>query len=233
MSKILCPFHADTNPSMELYDDGHGYCFVCGKSTKMLGALTAGPASKKEAENIQESIAAIKRLPAKWIRGLWMHYSDDGYYVIWPNDEYYKMRTYSGKPRYIAPTGHTPPLLWAKDNFPVGNDTLIIIEGEINALSLAMVVENCDIVSPGASTNFHSKEADLLKVASGYDNVVVWTDYDSAGIHAIWGLLPVLCNRGIKASQITPELDANDMLMKYGIEVFKDVFNNVMKDFLR
>lgn len=34
--KIACPFHADSTPSLHIYDDGHWKCFGCGKSGDVL-----------------------------------------------------------------------------------------------------------------------------------------------------------------------------------------------------
>lgn len=34
--KALCPFHADTKPSLHVYRDNHAYCFVCAKSASSI-----------------------------------------------------------------------------------------------------------------------------------------------------------------------------------------------------
>lgn len=217
MPKIRCtnPNHADATPSMELYDDGSAHCFSCGFHTRIMDALNTQPVKPKVVEDVEASLREIKQLPMKQIRGLWLHYATNGYYIVWPTNDYYKLRLTSGYTRYIGPSGHTPPLFWAAQ---LGSRTLVIVEGELNALSVAESSREWDIVSPGSATNFGSKEAELLQLAGEYDRVIIWTDHDSAGITAIWKLLPVLINRGISCAQITQEMDANDVLTTAGYQ---------------
>jgi hypothetical protein len=212
---------------MELYDDGWGHCFVCGAHIKMLDAINTPPRKVQEPEDVETSIRQIKQLPIKWVRGLQLHSNDRGYYIIWPDNNYYKFRLASGKPKYVGPTGHTPPLFWAQRLSSA--TTLVIVEGELNALSLRAGWNHCDIVSPGSATNFGSKEAELLSLAGQYDKVIIWTDDDSAGISAVWHVMPVLINRGIKTTCITQELDANDILVKHGAGAVDDVINNAAR----
>ena len=208
--KIICPKHDDTNASMELYDNGIGHCFVCGAHMQILDAVNSLPRKPKVIEDVASSIRDIRALPMKHIRGLWLHCDAGGYYIVWPENNFYKYRLTSGYPRYVGPTGHTPPLFWAKRG--VANSTLIIVEGELNALSIAEASSDWDVVSPGSASNFGSKEAELLELAGKYQHIIVWTDHDSAGIMALWKLLPVLVNRPIKCSHISQEMDANEVL---------------------
>lgn len=34
--KMLCLWHSDSNPSMQVYDDGHAYCFACNKRADVI-----------------------------------------------------------------------------------------------------------------------------------------------------------------------------------------------------
>lgn len=218
--KILCPFHEDSNPSMELYPDGHGYCFVCGKSAQIKDEGDPSLPPEKEPEDLHASIRRIKELPVKQVRGLWLHFNESGYFILWPNDTYYKLRRASGNPRYLAPTGHTPPLFYLR-NVVTHAQTLLIIEGELNAMSAYLVLDETDVISPGSATNFLTRESELLELAEKYDRVVVWTDNDSAGIKAIWSILPRLTKMVGNVTYIVGDEDANDLLVQKGYEGLK------------
>ena len=229
MPKILCPYHSDTNPSMEVYDDGHCYCFVCGATKMMLEAISEKTKPKAEPEYLCDSMRYIQMLPKKQIRGLYLHYTEAGYYIVWPDKNYYKFRTTSGNTRYLSPRGHTPPLFWARQLS--SQKRLVIVEGEINALSIAEATYGVSIVSPGSALNFKSRKEDLISIARNYESVLIWSDMDGPGITALWELMPALVVRGIKVSQITSELDANDLLCKHGASaVSKQLFNFITKD---
>lgn len=227
MPKILCPKHEDSTPSMELYDDGIGHCFVCGAHMRILDAVNAAPAKPKVVEDVKASLQEIKQLPMRLIRGLWLHYAQNGYYIVWPTNDFYKLRLTSGYTRYIGPVGHTPPLFWAKKLYQA--DTIVLVEGELNAMSVAEASSDWDVVSPGSAMNFGSKEAELLQLVGKYKTVIIWTDGDSAGIMALWKLLPVLINRNIKCSHISQEDDANDILVNAGYVAVGAVVRSAIK----
>ena len=40
-NKTICPFHDDTRPSLHVFQDGHGYCFVCCRSVNAINYVMA------------------------------------------------------------------------------------------------------------------------------------------------------------------------------------------------
>ena len=87
--------------------------------------------------------------------------------------------------------------------------TLVLTEGEMNAISVAQEawgVYPCDVASFGSQDNLKTVARMAVKIASGYDNVIVWADKKNIAEKSaslIPGAVPVASPRG---------LDANDML---------------------
>jgi hypothetical protein len=137
-------------------------------------------------EDIASSIERIERLPKEQIRGFSLHADPRGYYLIWPDRSYYKRRVYGAEAgnKYRGPSGHKKPPFNAR----VGtSESLILVEGEFNALSLASV--ECvlsDIVSPGGAGDFYSKRAEgaLRECSQRYTSISLVVDADAAGAQA-------------------------------------------------
>lgn len=229
MPKMNCPMHADTNASMEVYDDGFGFCFVCWKQYK----LEDKPLKKKQPkpkEDIQYRMNFINSLPVKPLRGLMFPTSDRGYFLVWPEQNYYKFRQFNpGEgPKYIGPAGHQPPLF----KYRSGNKSLIIIEGELNALSLCdqgRKLDNFDIISPGSAGHFEVHKSELIEMSKEYSKIILWTDNDFAGHEALLNLAPLLNREGLQLGFIWSDRDANDILVSDGILAVRERLENYVK----
>lgn len=213
MPKIMCPYHNDTNPSMELFPDGYGFCFVCWKQYPMDSELikkSQGKKVKKPKENLAEKLTYISSLPTKEVRGVQVPYNDRGYFIVWPDQSYYKLRQWQDvDPKYIGPSGHQPPLfkLIGKQE----STTLVIVEGELNALSLSNVIEH-DIISPGAAGHFKVHQSELIEISKNYKKIILWTDNDYAGHEALLSLAPELTTKSNVVGFIHSDQDANELL---------------------
>lgn len=224
--KILCPFHEEMTPSCVVYDT-HYYCFSCnargplsaiGKKVKAVKADTNPPS------DIAADIRRIKALPKDRIRGLDLHCDNNGYYVLWPNDAYYKYRTTQGQSKYLSPRGHKKPPYWANR---ASNRTLAIVEGELNAISLALADLPIDVVSPGSATDFENYLPE-----QGYNDYIIVVDSDAAGVQAA-------IKSKSKLLAFTPNVsvilmsgqDVNDILVETGgtYEEFKAKMASVLK----
>jgi hypothetical protein len=220
--KIHCPFHEDVNPSMEVYPGGYGFCFVCWKRHKLDSIERIDETPKKEAEDIGLAVTKIRELPRKEIRGLELHTNGQGYFIVWPNLNYYKFRSFKAQPRYMAPRGHSQPLLKAfETNHHRG---VLVVEGELNALSLRdwALRNEFSIVSPGPAGNFISMEQEIVDYCKDASSVIIWTDEDTAGIKALWSIYPKLLEGGPRGRTrqnlvvVNSKTDANEMLLKGG-----------------
>ena len=212
--KINCtsPHHDDRTASMEIYEDA-GYCFSCGWVDRSIGDIEHG--KKKDSENIEEKIKYILSLPKSKIRGLLLPSDLLGYYIVWPDNTYYKCRTYSGQARYIGPRGHRAPLYKLGTN----KDALIIVEGELNALSLYEAkVTQATVVSPG-SANEMLRHLDTYLT---YSYIAVIVDYDRPGISNGLRLKDTLLKRGKQVRLLAVTKDLNQLYEEKGKEGIKE-----------
>lgn len=228
--KVKCPRHEDINPSCEVYPE-HGYCFVCSEVIPLSELGIKGPyRPEKEpyVENVNQKLDYIRLLGRESIRGLWLPCDSTGYYICWPNANYYKLRLHNprdGESKYLGPTGHKPPIFKARE-FPYSR-ILYIVEGEINALSLAETDIKGHIISLGSASNFIS---DLYKKEltpdMPYDNIVVVVDKDPAGIAGAISIKSKLLAWGKKVSVVLMSIDANEMLLTVGKEALQHHVEN-------
>lgn len=218
--------HDDTEPSCATYADGSGYCFPCSYYYPPGTFDTSGVKPViKPPEDIKSKIAYIKSLPTQAHRGLVFPYDSVGYYIVWPDECYYKCRKWLPDPaKYVNPRGITQPGFYLKGK----NGTLILIEGEINALSVHKVFPRCSVLSPGSAGNF---KAQLLKNyladVKKYANIIVIVDYDKAGLEALKGIKKELNKHMIYPKIYMNSLDMNEMLVKYGEEKIKAELKDV------
>lgn len=209
--KILCPFHEESTPSLHVYPDGKYYCFGCGKSGFAKDLGIQGLPAPRPPEDITDRLEYIRNLPLQEIRGLHLPADDEGYYILWPNGRYYIKRVHvadqhAGK--YRAPRGHRRPLLL---KMKTRERVLWWVEGEINALSLAEIVENGTIATPGGAGDL-SKH---LKFCEQFDTIYVFVDNDSAGVLAALELKRKLPTHKGLMIQVWDK-DINDWLQQDG-----------------
>lgn len=218
--KIRCPDpeHEDSAPSCAVYDDGTGYCFSCNKYFKQVAEPTKNVI--KYIEDLNEKLTYIEALPVTHTRGLIFHFDNDGYYIIWPNRDYYKLRNWTnirGGDKYLSPSGHSKPVFRLFTQKVTQN--VIIIEGEINALSLrkGFEVANCDVISPGSATSFtDSNMLYLLPELAKYVNILICVDEDVAGLSAALKLKELLRHDVLNVTIKLMEKDFNELLVEYG-----------------
>lgn len=179
LRRILCPYHEERTPSFIIYPNGAGHCYSCGAHVKQ-AAEPKEAAYIQPKEDMAASIDYIKSLPLKEIRGLMLPHDNTHYYIVWPEENYYKKRAFNDSTsKYLSPVGHPKPLFIAKQT---NSNWIIVCEGELNALSLAQANLPYTIVSPGPATDFYSKNSDRYStVYRDYDNVLIIADADKAG----------------------------------------------------
>lgn len=221
MPKVLCPKHEDTNPSVEVYEDV-GYCFVCRQSIPFieLGLDSVVPSGPKYIEDLEKKREYIDTLPRREIRGFQFPCSTKGYYILFPESNYFKFRFFDGPEKYKNPSGHSQPLFIAIFR---GSSNLFIVEGEINALSISCAYPEADVVSPGSAGEFDSKKQTAnLTLYSKYENITIIVDRDAAGTLAAIQLKSFLIKKVPKVSIVLMPVDANDLLLQHGKEYLKE-----------
>jgi hypothetical protein len=232
MPKIICRWHKDTAPSMNLYKD-HGFCFVCGKyamADELKDIQFTGEERELEPEDLDAAFCYINRLPSVELRGLRFPADDHGFYVVWPDRTYYKKRLNGGKARYIGAAGHQKPPFWARRS---GSQTLIIVEGEINALSVAEACPELDVMSPGGAGDFSAKRAKLfLRSILHYSILIVIADADKAGALACIELMGLLSGSGKQIKHHLMQPDANEVLIEHGKETLRQEIFKLVEGYL-
>lgn len=225
--KYLCPKHKEDTPSAVVYGSGY-YCFGCGAHgpATELGVPAGERIEVTYVEDIAASIATIEALPRKLIRGFNLPFNDRGYFLVYPNRDYYKLRLSVGADsgnKYRGPSGHKKPRFEAQRTGSLKR--LVLVEGEFNALSLAALEPNYDVISPGGVGDFYSKSKALdLQEYAKYERVDLVVDDDGPGLQAAIecsSQLKLLGCENVKAHFVKPDL--NEVYESGGKEALREV----------
>lgn len=170
----------------------------------------------------------IKALPRQTIRGIPFHFDSEGYYIIWPDSSYYKLRRWVSddeRSKYYCPSGHSKPVFKIGASKPSRN--LVIVEGEINAISLTNSKGKFDILSPGGAGNFTDNQMinELSKFVY-YDTIIICVDADTAGLNGALKLRKLINDTHSLHAQVIihlMETDFNQLLTDYETEFNKKV----------
>lgn len=226
--KIRCPDpeHVDGTPSCGVYADGSGYCFSCSKYFKKVAEPTKEVT--KHIEDLNDKFTYINSLPTTHTRGLIFPFDNDGYYILWPSGDYYKLRRWTslrGGDKYLSPSGHHKPLFRLPGSKVTSN--LLIVEGEINALSIHPYISNCDVLCPGSASSFTDRMMlSALPEVTKYVNIVICVDADVAGLAAALKLKELLRSKVLNITIKLMEKDFNELLVEYG-KYFKNNLENL------
>lgn len=225
IKKILCPAHEEKTPSLVLYPNGNAHCFGCGyhTSAESLG-VKLEDIPEPYVEDLEKAVTYIRGLPKQNIRGLQLPADPSSYYVLWPDASYYKRRFFDvkeGAPKYVGASGHVK----APFDLTEGKSTksLIIVEGEINALSLVEAMPDQAVISPGGSGDFYSKVNEkYLPTYLKYENILLVVDHDAAGAIAGIKLKSKLAQYTTRVKISLWKDDSNSLLEKHGKEALKE-----------
>lgn len=230
--RYLCTRHEEATPSVVVYPD-HGWCFGCCQKIPLAELGVSPQEAIREAsyiEDIKATLNYIANLPKKEIRSFNLPFNDRGYYLVFPTLDYYKFRSADGesKSKYRGPSGHQKPWFPAQIK---GHKTLVLIEGEFNALSYSTLEPEADIISPGGAGDFYSRLGKkYLDNLLHYDNYLVIVDDDAAGLQAAIETKAYLCSRGKKEVRIVlVKEDFNDVHCKKGKET-KEAFEAYIRE---
>lgn len=224
--KYLCPKHREDTPSANAYSD-HYYCFGCGARGPLseLGLPAGERIEITYVEDVAATISYIKSLPRKTIRGFSLHFSPRGYYLLWPTEDYYKLRIEGAEAgsKYRGPSGVKKPPFTVRKNSS-GSDRLVLVEGEFNALSLATLEGAYDVTSPGGAGDFYSKSNERnLREYARYGAVELVVDADAAGAQAAIETKAKLVTLGCPEVKIhLVERDFNDIHVQDGKEALRE-----------
>lgn len=170
----------------------------------------------EDKEVIQERYEYVETLSYQRIRGLLLRADKRGYFITWPDKSYYKYRLFDpgDGPKYLSPKGHKPSLLWCRKGTGM---TLILAEGELNALSLAEAFPEYDVASPGSASMFSADNLGrYLPILKFYRKLIVILDDDSAGLKGLIEAKAFLLYKIPFVDFILMKTDANEVLSAEG-----------------
>jgi hypothetical protein len=227
--RILCPFHSEKTPSCMLYEDGY-HCMSCGKYGPLseIRGVEVHEIKDPEPEDLRLSLERIRQLPTQVVRGLRLHADAESFYIVWPDSTYYKRRFFADrKPKYLGAQGHNKGPFWAQK---VGSRALIVVEGELNALSIAEACPELDVMSPGGSGDFAAgRVKKYLRSMTKYDILYVLADADKAGALACIEFLGAVQGK-VKAKHHLMATDANELLQGVGIGGLRQAISQVLEE---
>lgn len=222
--RINCPRHDDKVASCYVYQNG-AFCFGgCGfiPASEVKGSQSpVSPNKERYVEDLTKKLAYIGTLPVELFRGFPLPTDSFGHYIVWPDLSYYKLRVKDkdAKSKYRGPAGHKATLFWARQGT---SDTLCIVEGEFEALSVAAAFPEWDVCSPGGVSQFTQKSN--LTHWIKYHTIIIATDDDKPGREAAIKAQGMLLN---KVPELYPilksvEKDFNDIYCEYGHKVLRE-----------
>lgn len=230
--KIRCVFHNEETASMQIYSDGWAHCFGCGAHIhvdKLPGdyKLREVP-PEAEPEDLVAAYEYIDFLPLKKVRGLMLPCDEFSYFITWPEKDYYKRRFFDpGRgPKYVGAKGHTKPWLVANQSGP---GPVILVEGEINALSIAAACPEVNVISPGGAGDFYAKKSvsRLLHLAN-CSKIVLIADRDQAGAKALIEVKGHIDTPERQSKWLLMGDDANEVLEREGKEALRRIIREVL-----
>lgn len=221
--RVRCLFHKEDTPSLTLFEDGHYHCFGCGAHGWIdqypeLGTVELDEElGVKYVEDIKASLERISSLPKERYRSLELHFDQRGHYIVWPSNDYYKLRKRdagSNSDKYRSPAGVSKRPFVLSPAAPA--TTAIVVEGELNAISIWEACKFYPIICPGAATDFGSQEkSKFVDLYSPYKRLIVYTDADKAGCVAAINF-KVLMQQTHDVSIRLMERDFNEILQAKG-----------------
>lgn len=219
-NKIKCtnPHHEDSTASMVQYPDGW-HCFGCGYYVRDVAHQPLSSLEPRYVEDITSKLEYIRTLPIVEFRGLSLPCDSFSAYVPYPNSSYYLQRLLTvgdGQSKYKGPAGHARPLL---EHRPYRKEHLVVVEGELNALSIVAASVRADVVSPGSAGELG--KAKHLRIYQQYANILIVGDKDAPGAKACIELKAKLLSHTPHVRIKLMEPDANDILVQYGKEALK------------
>lgn len=230
-----------SSDAMTRYDDGSTYCFSCKKRSSGSSPVPKSDTPKFTRLSIEEvRLLAPRgykdRLLTKVVAefyGVRASFDQDGeidtYYYPYDKDTAFKVRTL---PKKFAWLGKSTSL-FGQDRFPGGGKRVIVVEGEVDALSVAQAsYEKYHKWYPVVALSSAVMTKSLIDARAwlrSFNEVILFLDSDQAGQDATREAAKIIGYDKVKIAKPPHDCkDANDVLLKHGAsEVLKAVFDAV------
>lgn len=211
----MCLWHKEDTASLAIFETYYK-CFGCMKTGPLsdleaedLPKITLSNKKVRYTEDIHKELSRIRSLPLKKVRGLDLHCDDTYYYILWHDADYYKKRHITDKKsKYRCPSGYQKPLFVTPGSYP----DLLIVEGEINALTVYLMRPDLKIISPGGCNDFLRYKYYYLE----YRNIFLAHDADQAGTLGALKFRDEMKALGKRVHLVPLSKDYNDILTMDG-----------------
>ena len=240
-----CPLPGcGSSDGVQVYEAGDAFCFSCkkriGNYAAAAGGVTERPAAPKKqfvasggaTRNSLEEIQTYPVLPIKSRHisrevcdffGVRVSKDADGaidcHYYPYEGDTNYKIRRVADKKFFWAVSGKPSKDLFGRDRFNSGGKRVIVVEGEIDVLSVAEALRMrydgkiYPVVglSSGVMTDSLLLHRDWLR---SFEEVVLFMDQDKVGEEALSKALKIVGADKAKIVKTSQYKDANEVLDK-------------------
>ena len=225
VSQGPCP-DCTSSDACTLYDDGHTYCFSCGKHSGSKRRTTK-IASKTLMQ--VEYTALTKRGITEETCKFWRYGTANGRQVaqFYRDNELIAQKTRDRSKNFEWFGEAKDPPLFGQWLWPTTGRKVVITEGEIDAMSVSQVQDNkWPVVSvPNGAAGAKKSVEKNLEWLNGYEEVIFMFDSDEAGRKAAKDCAAILPPGKAKIATL-PLKDANEMLVAgRGAEIRNAMWN--------
>lgn len=231
---IECP-HCGSSDAYCTYDDGHGHCFSCGKTDH--GDSAAPPTTPtKKGQRPMIPFGSYQGLPS---RGLSEETCQKYGYFVGEDDHGNKVQVapyrdrngtiVAQKVRGAGKKFHTTGdfgdvALFGQHLFKNGGRRVLVVEGEVDALSAYQMLGTWPVVSiPNGAQGAAKSVRANIEFLESYETVVFGFDMDEPGRKAAQECAAIL-TPGKAAIMELPVKDANEMLQAGRVKEFTTAF---------
>lgn len=230
---LECP-KCDSSDAYAIDDKGWGKCFSCGanvppnsSSSEAVDSTSGRVVSLKPKTSLTAAYNASQGLIYKDLRERKLNFHTcelfgvgyRGFDIVFPfnRDKAAKVRIDGEKKFKIEGEWSSSPELFGQDKFPSGGKTIIVTEGEFDAMSAYQMLgaRKCAVVSVrnGAQSALKDCEANYEYLDS-FDNVVFHFDSDKAGLEAQAQCAELFSHKASCVVAVNGLKDASDFLQQ-------------------
>lgn len=217
------------------YTDGHGFCFSCRHYEPAEGGEAVAPRQPKKGE---KRLLPFGRYQALTSRGLTEEVCQKfGYFVTEDGDKAVQVAPYRDKSgaivaqkvrgagkKFYTTGDFSNVALFGQHLWRTGGKRILVVEGEIDALSGAQMLGNWPVVSvPNGAQGAAKAVRNNIEFLESYDAVVFGFDMDDVGRKAAAECAEILTPGKAYIMEL-PRKDANEMLQEGLVREFVSAF---------
>lgn len=231
-SHLPCPCGISSD-AYASYTDGHGHCYSCGKTVPAEGDFPQTSKSKKEVRGL----IPFDRYQPLSSRSVSQETCEKyGYFIGKDKGQSVQVAPYRKRGEIVAQkvrgpnkqfytTGDFKGLeLFGQHLFRNGGKRILIVEGEIDALSAYQMLGTWSVVSiPYGAAAAARAISDNIAFLESYEKVIFGFDMDEPGRKAVAECVQLL-SPGKAAILSLPRKDANEMLVEGLVKEFVSAF---------